>query len=909
MAIIKFEDVWEIYKIKFTVNSKSHWEDFVALKGINFQIDKGEIVGIIGENGAGKTTILKLIAGMLKPDRGEVVVLGTAFGLLELGAGFQPELTGTENIYLSAGLFGLTQKQIQEKYEHIVEFADLGKFINAPLKYYSQGMFVRLAFSVAINMNPDILLIDDTLTVGDARFQNRCIKKIFELKEQNATIIIVTHDVSMLNRFCKRALFLREGRIVKDGSVEKVIPLYAQTSGMKEGIGILGNSSLRVVFNNGRFLIYWNDRLLTPNPGAYSVLSINNTYYSSLKADWEVKCEGGNKLIAVGRFNQLGLIQQWKVEIAGNNEVVWHIEMETNDFFEIQEGFINLMLINEYTRWVTISCEGEFPRIDINNTNWQVLLSGNQFQKCVGAYAEENSDRMIPFFIFEQLNLSYSQAQVLNSDYLANCRVLQYKTPCIQNYDNLQSNRYVYFTGKIAVNNDNYIKRAREDSILSVNNYSLIFNNGYGMLYWKGISITKAAHMGSSMHANGRWYSSNLASWQIKREDNNILVFSGRWPNLPVIQIWRVGINDDFSLFWEVYLHVETEVNIEEQHIWLMCPESYKYWFCDYGDGYFPDNFLEIEVDVLQKCIPDGIIGMRSLDDRFPAISLKFSKDLNNFAKIFNTDFYNRARSLRIDRVEAEDKMRFQKGEYACFRAEISFNTNKQEDLGKMSYELQDEKLKFIFDGGKGRLYWDNIELTKKLSLYSSLRYEGKWHDSISSARWRVEENNGNIIAVVGKWFYLPIIQRWHILIRNENLIEFTITMKVESKFWVERLQTNIMFSEKYEQWTAGNIKSFFPSFNDNIDDDWEVLWSDTNHKLCANDNYVGVLRKNKSDSYMPIVRFSPEFTEPGWRMNIINSDICHRGRVLQYLHKEKRLFLPGEYLYSRGNIIFVQEH
>jgi ABC-type polysaccharide/polyol phosphate transport system ATPase subunit len=172
---------------------------------------------------------------MLRPDRGEIRVLGKVSGLLELGAGFQPELTGRENLYLNARLFGLSQNQIDEKYEEIVNFANIGKFINAPVKCYSQGMVVRLAFAIAIHMDPDILLIDDTLAVGDEYFQRKCIKKIFQIKEQGKTIIFVTHDMNMLSRLCRRALFLKEGRIVKDDIVDKVIPLYTQIIGQEKG--------------------------------------------------------------------------------------------------------------------------------------------------------------------------------------------------------------------------------------------------------------------------------------------------------------------------------------------------------------------------------------------------------------------------------------------------------------------------------------------------------------------------------------------------------------------------------------------------------------------------------------------------------------------------------------------------
>ena len=210
MALINFKDVWEMYRIRFFETRRTSWESFWALKDINFKVEQGETLGIIGENGAGKSTVLKLIAGLLKPDRGEVKIQGKVSGLLELGAGFQPEFTGLENIFLNAGLFGLSKKQIEEKREEIIQFAALGKFIHAPVKCYSQGMFVRLAFAIAVHVDPDIMLIDDTLAVGDEYFQKKCIQKIFMLKEQGKTIVFVTHDMNLLRQLCRRPCFLKK---------------------------------------------------------------------------------------------------------------------------------------------------------------------------------------------------------------------------------------------------------------------------------------------------------------------------------------------------------------------------------------------------------------------------------------------------------------------------------------------------------------------------------------------------------------------------------------------------------------------------------------------------------------------------------------------------------------------------
>ena len=198
MKIINFNNVSEKYKIKFIKQKKVYWEEVWALRNINFQAAKGDVIGVIGKNGAGKTTFLKLIAGMLIPDNGDIHIKGKVSALMELGAGFNPEFTGIENIKLNAAIYGLTDDDLKQRMDGIVKFANLGKFINAPIKYYSQGMYMRLAFALAIFVEPDILLIDDILAVGDEEAQQKCIEKIFELKRANKTIILVSHNMTVI---------------------------------------------------------------------------------------------------------------------------------------------------------------------------------------------------------------------------------------------------------------------------------------------------------------------------------------------------------------------------------------------------------------------------------------------------------------------------------------------------------------------------------------------------------------------------------------------------------------------------------------------------------------------------------------------------------------------------------------
>jgi len=203
-------------------------ETFWALQNIDLEIKKGETIGIIGPNGSGKSTLLKLIAGVSKPTSGTVTVNGRIAPLIELGAGFHPELTGRENVFLNGVILGMSRKEIKAKFKEIIDFAELWDFIDQPVKHYSSGMYLRLAFAVAIHTDPEILLVDEILAVGDEAFQGKCFRKIEEMKNNNVTIIMVTHSLDSVEKYCDRAMLLRHSEIIMIGKVNEVLEKYKE---------------------------------------------------------------------------------------------------------------------------------------------------------------------------------------------------------------------------------------------------------------------------------------------------------------------------------------------------------------------------------------------------------------------------------------------------------------------------------------------------------------------------------------------------------------------------------------------------------------------------------------------------------------------------------------------------------
>lgn len=201
-------------------------DEFGALQDVSFEVERGSTVGFVGPNGAGKSTILKLIARILEPDAGTISVHGRVGALLELGAGFHPDLTGRENIYLNASIMGLHRRDVDRRLDDIVAFSELERFIDVPVKHYSSGMYVRLGFAVAVHTDPEILLVDEVLAVGDASFQRKCFERIAEMSRGGLTIVLVSHDLGMIQAFCDRALWLDEGCLRKDGQARDVVAAY-----------------------------------------------------------------------------------------------------------------------------------------------------------------------------------------------------------------------------------------------------------------------------------------------------------------------------------------------------------------------------------------------------------------------------------------------------------------------------------------------------------------------------------------------------------------------------------------------------------------------------------------------------------------------------------------------------------
>jgi len=582
MSILELKDVGEMYRVKFIAEGQINWEEVWACQDISFSLNKGETLGIIGQNGSGKTTLLKLISGMLIPDRGSINVGGRVSTLMELGAGFNPEFTGRENIIVNARIYGLEDSLLHQAIPEIIAFADLGRFIDAPIKYYSQGMYMRLAFALAIFVNPDILLIDDILAVGDEEAQQKCVKKVFELKEQGKTIIVVSHDMHMIRKLCDRVVLLEKGRIIKDGTPLDIIPYYLETVGDKRGIAVLENMGFRIVFNNGRLVINYLGLPVTKGIDSCAFFYQENTAltFSSFNLNWKIRTLSLDTIIAEGR-NQEGLVlQEWVIQIE-EGVLKWDVNIQG---LPVKRAYVNLFLDPRYEDWVGFYAQGVFPNFAYRS-NWQEMDLGYYSGGFLGIRALTADS--CPAAVITVLGEA-NRIRLFNSGYEQEARIgqidssngnislkIQFHSGDAQLKEDLEQEKRKFLVKEQAER----IKQQEWCSISSgVMRLVADMENKALKLFYKNQEITRGDGLHSSFLLNESWYNTSTCQWELKKE-NEALILRFSWQEGNFIQLWKLYFQDG-SLLWEATTEASLESKPESLKFGLCARSAYKSFFC-----------------------------------------------------------------------------------------------------------------------------------------------------------------------------------------------------------------------------------------------------------------------------------------------------------------------------------------
>ncbi len=914
MSIISLKDVWLKYRIEFKENGKLVPEDFWALKGINMDINKGEVVGIIGENGAGKTTILKIMAGMLKPDKGSVEINGTVSALMEIGAGFQKDLTGKENIYLVFSLFGLTKEQMDERYEDVVNFAEIGRFINAPVKIYSGGMYMRLAFAIAIYVETDILMVDDIFAVGDIYAQRKCVNKMFELREKGKTIIFVSHDVEMVKRLCSKGLFVREGMIIKDGPMDVVCSYYAETVGSKKGIAIVQKGALAIVFNNGRTILRWKDRTFTCNLAGHSIIFSLGREFLSTTADWEIQePKTKDSIIAIGKWADFPISQYVKIIFVNEKEFILEIKLNTLEDNIIEKVRTSFIFIDEYKKWFTLAQEFEFPETFINALDWESFAINSSLGRIVGLMNDSRISESVPTIIFDRLNDNVDAiCQVSNTGFEVKGRAITYEYHIGNMKNNHLQNTCRYFISRIRLFENKeqeqlqqYIGRAKQiiqESVIIRKNLLSIFCKDHKIeVYYQDKLLTSGIGLDARFRCQDKNYSALDGLWVIHKQNEEEIIITISWDEgSPFSQTWRLKLQDNDIILWEIEIETDEKIRLRNKEVELVLNEEYEKWITADEKGDFRRLDKKGNTVLLDKYINEhiGVEGLYKADGLvLPGVVFNYKDAVPKASYISKIKEGVKATRLWYVEIDSRDNFYVSSGRYKYFKGEIRVVAGQEENPGiagsvdkkaairdtALLNKIEFDSMSLVFDNGKGRLFWKGIELTKGLGLCSSVFLKGVWYDS-SQAFWEVQKLDQKRLTAVSYWPWLPLIQTWKICLADENTVIWEIEKEIWDNVILEREQVSLMLSHHYQEWSVNKqVRGKFPeAFSEPNGIFWDRLWcGDITSSIRVEQRMVG--KKFLVKQFLPAVTFDCSVDCQARYFIIENTDNLFEARALQY--------------------------
>ncbi len=566
---------------------------FWALKGITFDVRKGQSLGIIGPNGSGKSTLLRIIAGITAPTEGEVTVQGRVASLLELGAGFHPYLTGRENVYLNGALLGIKKERIARDFDRMVDFSGIGEFIDMPVKDYSSGMFVRLAFSVAIHSDPDIFLVDEVLAVGDEEFQVRCRERIRELQRAGKTIVYVSHDLAQVNEICDELVLLQHGKMARYGDADSTINYYLETVGNRQGITTLEQGPFEAVFNNGRLSLFWNGRPLTKRMGLYGSVLYSGGWHETTQAAWKVAESSPTNFTAIGAAWRLPLEYRWQTRFAGPRTIESSIEMRTERRLELERKHISMLLRPEFSHWATAYEKGSFGERQPDDRDWYPVTTASSTSSFLAAYSDKEQFPAVIEKIVERAPTDVSV--VFNSDYVLDAGILQTAGVfAAEELDRMAQGEFCPIARvQVAIEDDvsavrKLAREAAADRTISAGDLHVLFDRGRLHLMFGETEFTRDLCGYTSILSGGLWHDSVVLSCDTRRLDDKTLVVEGRMRRIPLMQRWTVRADTPGAVTWSVDFIVLERVEVAEWHASILLVPDYDRWSTPHESGQFP---------------------------------------------------------------------------------------------------------------------------------------------------------------------------------------------------------------------------------------------------------------------------------------------------------------------------------
>ncbi len=910
MNALTFRNVCEKYRIKFVRNGRASWEEFWALRDINLSVAKGEILGIVGENGSGKTTLLKLAAGMLFRDKGDCEVEGRVAALMELGAGFNPEFTGRENVLLNARTYGLRKDALDKCVSEIEAFADLGKFMDAPVKYYSQGMFMRLAFALAVFVDPDIFLIDDILSVGDERSQRKCVKKIFELKSRGKTMLIVSHDMHLIRQLCDRVIFIENGRISRAGATDEIVSYYLECVGSKGGVAVIKDADTQVVFNNGNLSLRYKGELLTVMPGACVSLFLPDINYwcPSAVFQWRVKESSSCRIVAEGVYGDNKMSQEWTLELkdGGFN---WDVRIDGEG---ARDSHIDMTLVSDYSGYRTLKADGEFPAFS-NKYEWQSLGLKDMPVGIVGFVPSKKANdwKSKPFVVITQ-NRELLPIQLFNSGYEVEARVAQFFFA----KGHISSLKVEFIEGEPEWNSfwDKRLcdlsARWRSSDIQRLDK-TMIRSNGFGLavddvrknvrLFIADNEITAYDGFRNVMESSDKSLSFEDASWNVERDPGGSLILKLYFGESGIVQEWLFSVCALGIFAVKAVLDANNPVKITRQSVLLELKDIYESWKTPFEAGTLrPHQDFASIYPVRWKNNKAGSVGLYESNNTDVDHALLFSVDSDCGTRVMALSKRKEAgeEAICLDNslIVPFETREYGPGRSIFFDGKISFlvsEPNFENVINTASVaELKNGRISFIFDNGRGKIFFEDKELTKYLSVYASLRSQGFWIDS-SQALWSVKEKTNEKITVIGSWPFVPVEQKWEIGVSKDGTFWWHIESFVFKDASVEIEQAGMMLSCAYENWHAGGC--YHGTFPEEYTKHYDIMpyrfWYGDTAEISAEGNGLPGITLARD----PDVNFLKGLIE--------NTDDLYNARLLLFQKANESKLKVGRYSLFKGKI------
>lgn len=559
---------------------------FTALHDISLSVARGESLGIIGKNGSGKSTLLSIIAGVTIPSEGTVTVSGQVASLLELGAGFNPVLTGRENIYLNAGLLGMRHAQVDAVYDEIVRFSGMSEFMEQPVETYSSGMYVRIGFSVAAFVNPDIFIADEVLAVGDAEFQRKCRAKIGELREQGKTIVFVSHDLGIVNTLCERIVLLDKGRMIQRETAQKTITYYLRQVGRDKGVHTFRKGKTEAIFCDGRLSIFYEGEEVSAPSGFQIEFNSLGQIQNSTDAEWEILDGDASGCTATGKMLRMPVLLHWDMRI-DNDTLFWRVSMEPEREMEIAEITIRFFMPVVYTRWIYDEKTGEFPEITPKDTSWHVVVAGDTDVADTACLSESTSGMPSALFRLQSKSERF-RLYWMGSDYLSCSQVLcaQARYPENDNLFHKENYELVAMQAAFGIPEANIVERMTVNKMIRNEDLTVRLDHGRVIINWKGLGVSWLHHVYTSILTGGLWNDSMNLHWGEYRRSAAGISQRGVSRRFPFSQEWELNLQND-EIVLRIWLENEMELEIQEMQTSVILPAAYTQWKTDQEQGAF----------------------------------------------------------------------------------------------------------------------------------------------------------------------------------------------------------------------------------------------------------------------------------------------------------------------------------